>query len=702
MALLLLCLAYVVPGFFGRDPWRNADITAFGHMFEMARGNTSWLAPTLLGQPPEFDALLPYWLGAWAMQLAPPWVAPDVAARFPFILLLGLTLAATWYAVYSLARSPRAQPVSFAFGGEASPTEYARAIADGGLLALVACLGLAQFSHETTPSLAQVAFTAISFYGMAALPVRPAVAVPSLFAGLAGLALSGAPSMAVLFGAGGVLTSVLDGDAPAETFPKARSNGAMLVAAGLLFSAGLSWTMGLWHWRIDGELVRNWRSLGRLLLWFTWPAWPLALWTLWRWRRQLRSRHVALPLWFALVALVTTWITPSPDRSLLLALPALAALAAFALPTLSRTVAALIDWFTLLFFSGCAVVIWVIWISLQTGIPAKPAANVAKLAPGFEPSFSMLAFVSAFAATIAWAWLVRWRTGRHRVAIWKSLVLPASGAALYWFQHFNSCPAHRAVRVGISQVGRCILEFALVCPAPVCGDRQHNVARPALDNRRTHVAHHRHCRGQQHERQPQPECAVSDAGRLAPPWRLCCVLAGQLERQDEGRAGKQALQRRIDHGLRCHLSSQLGTSRAACSQKPPATMLTNGNIAMPEPCSSGPMILLSTSSATGDATAPTSAAKPQCLNRGHSGLPINSRAIEHAISPPTPAPSRMPIHSTSNSAAAPTAVAPSSVTSVTFVVAGSAIAASQNPPGRQRPGRCRGRPQAPACTGLAR
>ena len=432
MALLLLCLAYVVPGFFGRDPWRNADITAFGHMFEMARGNTSWLAPTLLGQPPEFDALLPYWLGAWAMQLAPPWVAPDVAARFPFILLLGLTLAATWYAVYSLARSPRAQPVSFAFGGEASPTEYARAIADGGLLALVACLGLAQFSHETTPSLAQVAFTAISFYGMAALPVRPAVAVPSLFAGLAGLALSGAPSMAVLFGAGGVLTSVLDGDAPAETFPKARSNGAMLVAAGLLFSAGLSWTMGLWHWRIDGELVRNWRSLGRLLLWFTWPAWPLALWTLWRWRRQLRSRHVALPLWFALVALVTTWITPSPDRSLLLALPALAALAAFALPTLSRTVAALIDWFTLLFFSGCAVVIWVIWISLQTGIPAKPAANVAKLAPGFEPSFSMLAFVSAFAATIAWAWLVRWRTGRHRVAIWKSLVLPASGAALCW------------------------------------------------------------------------------------------------------------------------------------------------------------------------------------------------------------------------------------------------------------------------------
>ena len=87
----------------------------------------------------------------------------------------------------------------------------------------------------------------------------------------------------------------------------------------------------------------------------------------------------------------TTLLTPASDRSLLLALPALATLAAFALPTLERSVSALIDWFTLLFFSGCAIVIWVIWVSMQTGVPKQPAANVAKLAPGFEPSLSGLA-----------------------------------------------------------------------------------------------------------------------------------------------------------------------------------------------------------------------------------------------------------------------------------------------------------------------
>ena len=86
--------------------------------------------------------------------------------------------------------------------------------------------------------------------------------------------------------------------------------------------------------------------------------------------------------------MASTLLTSASDRGLLLALPALAALAAFALPTLKRSVSALIDWFTLLFFTVCGITIWVIWIALQTGVPRQPAANVARLAPGFEHSFS--------------------------------------------------------------------------------------------------------------------------------------------------------------------------------------------------------------------------------------------------------------------------------------------------------------------------
>jgi len=78
-ALLLLCLAYVVPGFVGRAPWKNADVAAFGYMLELANGHTAWLRPLLGGIPPETDGLLPYWLGAWAIQITPDWLmAPEI------------------------------------------------------------------------------------------------------------------------------------------------------------------------------------------------------------------------------------------------------------------------------------------------------------------------------------------------------------------------------------------------------------------------------------------------------------------------------------------------------------------------------------------------------------------------------------------------------------------------------------------------
>lgn len=436
-ALLLFCLAYLLPGFIDRMPWRSADITAFGYMAELARGGTDWFAPRLMGIPPDIDALLPYWLGSWALQLAPSWVPPDLAARIPFIALLALTFVAMWQGIYYLARSPQAQPVAFAFGGEALAPDYARAMADGGLLAFIACLGLAQLSHETTPAQAQLCFTALSFYAVAALPYRQLLPAIAAAAGLLGLTFSGGPWMAVLLGGGSAAIHLLDKRSAAQGRRQHRRGLRLLVGLTVL-AAALATVLNLWHWRIalPAPSWPVWQGLGTLLLWFTWPAWPLVLWTLWRWRRQVfnmhLSRHLALPLWFALVTVGATLITPAGDRALLLALPALATLAAFALPTLERSISALIDWFTLIFFTSCALIIWVVWIAMLTGFPPQPAANVARLAPGFEPRFVILPFVFATLATLAWAWLVKWRAGRHRAAIWKSLVLPAGGAALCW------------------------------------------------------------------------------------------------------------------------------------------------------------------------------------------------------------------------------------------------------------------------------
>ncbi len=439
-ALLLFCLAYLLPGFVGRDAWKTADITGLGFMAELVQGSASWFHPTLMGMAPDNPSVLPYWLGAWAMQWLPSWLAPDLGARLPYALLLALGMASTWYGSYYLARSPRAQPVAFAFGGEALPKDYARAMADGALLALIATLGLAQLGHETTPALAQLGFSGLLFYALATLHYRIRSSILSAWLGVMGLSLSGAPTLALLFLAGGVLIHVLDSNVGAESDeqdPHKAQTAALLLGSGMV-GAYLCLHLDLWRWKVEIPQA-NWAELNgalQLLGWFTWPAWPLALWTVWRWRRQLFSRtisrHLALPVWFVVVTLGSTLTTGAPDRTLLLGLPAMAALAAFALPTLKRQVAALIDWFTLIFFSGCGFIIWVVWIAMQTGYPSQPAANVERLAPGFVPHFSAFAFAMALGATLVWAWLVQWRVGRHRAAIWKSLVLPAGGAALCW------------------------------------------------------------------------------------------------------------------------------------------------------------------------------------------------------------------------------------------------------------------------------
>jgi hypothetical protein len=425
LALLLFCAAYVLPGLFGRDPWRGADQTAFGYMLAMAEGRTSWLTPALGGLPPE-NAVLPHWLGAASIWLLAPLMDAPLAARVPFGLLLAGVLVLTWYTTFQLARTEAAQPVAFAFGGEAEPVDYARAMADGALLALIASLGLLQLGHETTPELAQLFTAALALWACAAAPFRGWRARLAMLGALPLLAASGAPMMAVLFGAAVCVITARSTYAAGRSFAPWAA-----LATGL---AGLAaWALGTWAWRIGVEAsAAQGLQLLRLGLWFLWPVWLLALWTLWPWRKHLNKRHIALPLTWAGVSLLACIGGGGFDRALMIGLPGFAVLAAFALPTLQRGTSAAVDWFSVFFFSIAALAIWVIYAAMVSGMPARTAANVVKLAPGFAMQFSLAPFLLAVAGTLAWLVLVRWRTGRHQHALWKSLVLPAGGVALAW------------------------------------------------------------------------------------------------------------------------------------------------------------------------------------------------------------------------------------------------------------------------------
>lgn len=424
LALLLLCAAYLLPGLIGRDPWRNADITAYAQMLAIADGRVPWWAPTLGGVASD-TALLPHWLGAACIRLFDGWLEPALAARLPFAALLALTLALVWYTTFHLARTEAAQPVAFAFGGEAGPVDYARAIADGAVLALMATLGLLVLGHETTPELVQLAAVALFLYGLACASFRAASARLAVLLALPLLAGSGGPSMAMALGAGGIVVCAGSRSSAVRTL-------VVWLAVAMAGAAALAAVFGAWRWRgvtmspADGvDLLRQW-------LWFLWPCWPMVLLTMWRWRRQWRHRHLSVPAVGIAVPMLASLSMAGSDRVLMLALPGLATLAAFALPTLKRSASAAVDWFSMGFFTLFALWIWFVYAAMQLGWPAWQWANLQRLLPGYEPRFSAVALALAGLGSAAWVTTVRWRTGRHREALWKSMVLPAGGVALCW------------------------------------------------------------------------------------------------------------------------------------------------------------------------------------------------------------------------------------------------------------------------------
>jgi 4-amino-4-deoxy-L-arabinose transferase-like glycosyltransferase len=427
-ALLLFCVAYVLPGLFGRDPWKSVDIASFGHMWSLAQGQASWLHPNVGGVLPTGGGILPYWLGGAFIMALSPWVDPALAARVPFALLLASVLALTWYATYHLARTKAAQPLPLAFGGEALPHDYARAVADGALLALIASLGLLQLGHETTPELLQLSSGALFLYGMAAAAPRPWQGRLATLLCLPIMAASGSPTVAVELAAAGVLICALSND------PAMRSHLRWVAGSGVLAAALATalTTAGLSGWALRVEAWPGLSAILRLFTWFTWPALPLAALTVWHWRRQVVRRHIAVPLFSAVVGFGACIAMGANDRALLQALPALAVLAAFALPILQRSLGSAIDWFSVFFFSTAALLIWLTYGAMYTGVPVKMAANVTKLVPGYTAHFSWLSLVLSAIGTLLWLALVRWRTARQAHALWKSLVLPAGGVALCW------------------------------------------------------------------------------------------------------------------------------------------------------------------------------------------------------------------------------------------------------------------------------
>ena len=444
--LLLLCGLYVVPGLIGRDPWRFADAAGFGVAWTMSlapNGLLDWLAPNVLGMPLTQGGPLPAWLGAVAIN-ALPFVRPDLVVRWVAIAWVGLLLLCLWSATWLVARRPEVQPAD-PFGASATTTDFGRAVADSALLIALASFGLLARLHETTIEAAQVVWIGLFLFGCA-----KALEAPRSGGAIAGLAIGltvltrGLPVAAALLLTVFILIWQVGAfRLVARTLLVWLTMVALAVALpwplalGHAGEAGLAWRDAWLEWNaslVGGPTLASGRYALENLIWFFWPAWPIAGWALWRWRERRLEPAIAVPTVTAMTLLVAAMLSPiGTEAALLPIVPPLAMLAALGLPTIRRGLTSLIDWFAVMTFTLIGLALWAYWIAFQTGWPAPMAYRAQQSLLGFAPVVDPLEVLLGAAATVAWLTLVAWRISRKPRALWRSVVLSAGGVVLGWF-----------------------------------------------------------------------------------------------------------------------------------------------------------------------------------------------------------------------------------------------------------------------------
>lgn len=450
--LVLITAIYGLMGIFGRDPWKNDDAAGFGAMWTLANGSWhDWLLPHIQGRDDLLAGPLPYWIGGLLIKLFGPLVGAPNAAGIYSALCFFFSCAAIWHATYLLGRRPEVQPMSFALGGQPNPKAYGRTLADSALMIFLACFGLAMRAHETTPALAHLTAISLVLYGTVRGLDKPIQGGFWTGAGLAILALSGSLWLFVIIFLGLLLSLFI-----CEVKPAVRWLGMTWLVAKLgLILWPLLWVLsGLpseiiisaWHTWWNNELMQatpSRQSLGflaRNMPLYSWPIWPLALWSVWFWRKGanyplggIRNPNMALPL--GLVIATLTYLALQVDlteQSLIITIPPLVIWACFSLPIIKRSVISFIDWLALLTFTILGGFIWLMWFAMTTQFHAGLAKNVARQVPGFIPEINWLAILVAVIVTALWISVVRWRTSRAPKAIWRAVVISASGTTLMW------------------------------------------------------------------------------------------------------------------------------------------------------------------------------------------------------------------------------------------------------------------------------
>ncbi len=441
--LVLLCAAWIFPTLVGHDPWKPDEAYSFGIVLDqLQRGD--WVVPMLAGEPfLEKPPLFFITAGAFARVFG-EWLPLHDAARLASGFFLSVALLFLAMTARELHRGR--------FGWTA-------------VLVMLGCVGLYVRAHQLITDLALLAGVALGIYGLACARHRLIVG---------GLSLGGGAAIAFLskglLGPGILGVSALG----LLAFPAWRSATyvrALAVAAAVAFPGIAAWTLALYARSpalFDTWLITN--NFGRFfgfvdnnlhqprffyaytILWYAFPALPLAAWTLWHaYRRDGVRTDPAIQLPLVVAAATFGILCLAADARELYLMPLLlplALLAAAGSETVPPSAVAAVVRPSKWMFGAAAFLLWLGYVAMLSGAPALLAEALADYQRGFvaRPSWGPLTLAAL--ATLALIATLRPRvtTARRGIVQWTAgIALCGVIVGTLWFPYLDAGKSYRGM-----------------------------------------------------------------------------------------------------------------------------------------------------------------------------------------------------------------------------------------------------------------
>ena len=435
---LVLSIIFLFTGLIGHEPWRPLESTSISIILDIVQNNQVILpiaaSENLITHPPLYS----YFAATFGKLFLPILTLHD-GARLANIFWMALILVSLGLITRELWGQGHARQAGLIFIGS---------------------VGLILNIHSLIPEIATLLGYTMSLYAFSLYFRRPFRASMVLGFGSGIAFLSGGITPLVIIFLSSLFLLIFNNwrNKRYFIFIGISTTITILVVSPWLYSfyylepeLFISW---LKTTQFSSKLLFNYHLQG--ILWFTWPALPVAIWLIAKdYKLILSQRKLQIPIIFLIVLFITISITGQPNQTNLIpfTIP-LSIIAVGGIDRLNRSTASALNWFGILIFGFIGFLIWLGWFAMMFEIPQKIHERMFYLSAIYIAEFKLFSFVFALVITLLWLTsIIKFKiTNRSAISNWTlGITMVWVTLVMLWGPFIDNRKSHRLIFNDVKQ-----------------------------------------------------------------------------------------------------------------------------------------------------------------------------------------------------------------------------------------------------------